>query len=97
MKTEQEILSGALEKWSDLQVVIAIEELSELQKALCKYMRNRESSRFDDSYKHTIGEEIADVEIMCDQLRMYFGCTETVREYRKQKINRLEERIWGKR
>ena len=37
---EAKILEGAIEKWGvTAQVVVAIEELSELQKELCKFLR----------------------------------------------------------
>ena len=84
---EAKILEGAIEKWgATAQVVVAIEELSELQKELCKYLRGR------GSFEH-IAEEIADVEIMLEQMKMLFFCTDEVRNVRRRKVERLKERL----
>lgn len=71
------------------QIIKAIEELSELQKELCKYLLNVKTY-----YDITpITDEVADVEIMCTQLRHIFGISERVDERKEFKINRLKERI----
>lgn len=74
---------------ADKQITVAIEELSELTKALCKYKRRGSSAEtlFD------ITEEIADVTIMCDQLTAIFGIAEEVGAMRDYKIKRTMERI----
>ena len=49
----------------EAQCIIAIEECSELQKAICKILR------YDDaSYDENLREEIADVLAMCQQLML---------------------------
>ena len=63
-----------------------MEEMSELQKELCKDLRGR------GSFEH-IAEEIADVEIMLEQMKMLFGCTDDVRDWRRRKVERLKERL----
>ena len=69
----------------DMQLTVAIEELSELQKAICKYKRGEE---------HNIEEEIADVKIMIEQLETVFDKNK-IREWRDKKIERLEKRLRG--
>lgn len=61
---------------------IAIEELSELIKELCKY------ERYGDNIDH-IAEEIADCEIMLQQLVEMFNLYEAVAEWRFEKMERL--------
>ena len=71
------------------QKLIAIEEMSELTKALCKDTRYPETTAVLDN----VAEEIADVRIMLDQLEYIFDCSAKVEEYRKRKIYRLVDRI----
>lgn len=68
------------------QAVVAIEELSELQKELCKWLRG------NADFNH-IAEEIADVEIMVTQIKRAFGLNEQVNKQRIYKLRRLEARI----
>lgn len=64
---EAAILEGAIQKFGIRhQVIVAIEELSELQKELTKWLRGRG--------KHeNMMEEMADVSIMLNQLELIFG------------------------
>ncbi len=86
---EMEVLQRALDTYgSSLQIAMVFEEVSELQKELCKYLRGR------GSFEH-IAEEIADVEIMLEQMKMLFCCTDDVRNERRRKVGRLKERLDG--
>lgn len=67
------------------QVIVAIEELSELQKELCKYLR-------DDMDLSNIIEEMADCEIMLEQLKLIFGNSKEVERVKAYKIKRTRER-----
>jgi len=63
------------------QIEMAIEECAELIQALQKFKRRK---------PHNVAEEIADVEIMCKQLRIIFpGVTEN----KKARLIRLKELI----
>ena len=73
------------------QVVKAIEELSELQKELCKALLTPKT--LDEIEHKPIIDELADVEIMCAQLRHIFGISEQVDERKIFKIERLKQRI----
>lgn len=87
--SETEVLQRALDTYgSAMQIVVVFEEVSELQKELCKYLRGR------GSFEH-IAEEIADVEIMLEQMKMLFCCTDDVRNERRRKVERLKERLDG--
>lgn len=84
---ETEVLQRALDTYgSSMQIVVMMEEMSELQKELCKYLRGKYSSA-------NIAEEIADVEIMLEQMKMLFCCTDDVRNERRRKVERLKERL----
>lgn len=67
---------------------MAIEELSELQKAILKYRRfpNKETER-------DIIDEIADVSIMLEQLKIIYSCSKKVEERIDYKIDRQIQRI----
>jgi len=68
------------------QSVIYMEEAAELTKELSKKMRG-----FQNEDK--IAEEIADVEIMLEQLKYLFGIENDVELNRQYKIYRLERRL----
>lgn len=85
--TEQDVLRSAIDTYGAvMQITVAFEEMSELQKELCKYLRGSGS-------QENIAEEIADVEIMMEQMKMLFNCEDSVRRVRGQKVKRLKERM----
>lgn len=71
-----------------MQIVQVIEELSELQKALCKYLKNVTENPVDN-----ITEEMADVQIMLDQLRIIFDNEKEVEKIMTNKIDRTYKRL----
>lgn len=71
-----------------LQLIVALEELSEAQKEICKYLR-------DEGSAEHIAEEIADATIMLEQLRIIFDVNELVGEYIDAKVQRLAKRLKG--
>lgn len=82
-----EICRAALEVFgAEAQMVMAIEEMSELTKELCKHRRGRDNVE-------AIAEEIADVEIMLCQMKMLFDCAGHVETFHRYKLERLAERI----
>lgn len=81
--SDAEVLQRALDTYgSALQIVVMMEEMSELQKELCKYLRGKYSPA-----------NIADVEIMLEQMKMLFCCADDVRDVRRRKVERLKERL----
>lgn len=84
---ERAVLFEAIQTYGeDSQLKILLEEMSELQKEICKYWRGDENGL-------RIAEETADVEIMLEQLKMMFSMEFTVRQFGKQKLERLEKRL----
>lgn len=82
-----EICRNALETFGrDSQMRIAIEEMSELTKELCKNGRGQENTTH-------IAEKIADVQIMLCQMVMLFDCAGQVETFRRYKLERLAGRI----
>ena len=85
--TRKEFYKKIVDTYGKQQVVIAIEELSELQKELCKALRFKVNLQ-------NIVEEIADVEIMLEQMKIYFEIKEDeIEEMKKIKIERAKERL----
>lgn len=81
-------LCKAVKKYGAIsQTIVAIEELSELQKELTKELR------LIGNIDH-LAEEVADVEIMLDQLRIIYPALDgKVAEWREKKIERLDKRM----
>lgn len=81
------ILKAYIKKYGcDSQCKMAIEEMSELMKEICKGFRGEENVE-------AISEEMADVEIMLDQMKIMYGNAKKVDAYRKMKIERMVERF----
>lgn len=82
-----EICRRALEAFgAQAQVMMVIEEMSELTKELCKNNRGQENTTH-------IAEEIADVEVVLCQMKMLFDCAGQVETFRRYKLERLAGRI----
>jgi len=88
--TFMELYQQALEKWgAELQITTAIEEMSELIKELCHYLRPNRKYNVE-----AISEEIADVEIMLEQLKFaIFKNSFQVMMKKKSKLNRLKKTL----
>lgn len=71
-----------------LQAIVAIEELSEAQKEVCKLLREK------GDLEH-LAEEIADATIMLEQLRIMFNLDDAVGRYMDVKVQRLADRLNG--
>ena len=88
MKTTTLIFKEAIKTYGiDNQMNVAIEEMSELTKEICKYKRG-----FDN--RNNIIEEMADVFIMLYQLQIMLDITDyELVEMEGRKLSRLQERI----
>lgn len=86
------VYDEALDKWGlRNQFLVAIEEMSEVQKAITKLVRASEDNH-EDALNNLV-EEIADATIMLEQLRYFYRMDEKVDEMMDKKILRLKERI----
>lgn len=70
------------------QLIVALEELSEVQKEICKVMRG-------ESNLNHLAEEIADATIMLEQVREIFSINDLVCEKMDEKIIRLDIKLRG--
>lgn len=68
------------------QCVVAIEELSECQKEICKLLRGKAN------LEH-LAEEIADATIMLEQVRLMFDLNDCVCHFMDEKVQRLNDRL----
>lgn len=76
------------------QILIAVEEMSELQKALLKYLRSSHDKHVKPVNELTldIKEEMADVSIMLQQLEIMFGDVDSEKKFKTDRLrNRLSE------
>ena len=82
------IYKKAVEKWGETsQILMAIEEMSELTTELCHYLRDQDNF-------HEIDEEMADVRIMLDQLtKVIFNNEKRVKLIKLGKLQRLMEKL----
>ena len=81
------IYKQLIEKYGEKQVVKAIEELSELEKELCKALIGKADQEH-------IAEEIADVYIMLEQMMLYFNIDlNKIIKIINLKLERTKERL----
>lgn len=75
------------------QMDMAVEEMAELTKALCKVKRVSCAAEAKAVLENVV-EEMADVQIMLDQLRIIFG--RSTAEVEEAKLERLKNRLDGR-
>ena len=68
------------------QLTVALEEMSEVQKEVCKYLRGK------GNMDH-LAEELADATIMIEQVRDMLNLGDKVEQYMDEKISRLVQRV----
>lgn len=84
---KNQIYWAAFDKWGLLiQLVVALEELSECQKEICKMLRGKGNSEH-------LAEEIADARICLEQLCLFYGLGDEVARQKEAKLQRLKERV----
>jgi hypothetical protein len=69
-----------------LQLVVALEELSEVAKEICKHMRRKGST-------YHLAEEVADATIMLEQVRQIFDINDEVCKIMDEKVLRLRVNV----
>lgn len=90
---QREVLQLAIEIYDvDNQIFQAIEEMSELTKALLKLRRAKPNKEEINKRIADIEEETADVAIMITQLEMIFDA-DNVQKWANTKIDRLAQRL----
>jgi NTP pyrophosphatase (non-canonical NTP hydrolase) len=83
---EEEIYNLAIKKWGvSSQMGVAQEECAELIKAISKWFRNIDNGE-------NLEEEVADVEIMLEQLKIILD-KDLIQEKKREKLKRLQKRV----
>ena len=96
--SESVICRKAVEKFGiDIQQIVAMEELGELIQAISKIAR-WECNQLEDvetlsDYIDNLAEEMADVEIMLEQLKQCYGCHIQADDYKRRKIEKLKSLV----
>ena len=86
----ERILWDAVRTWGrDAQMLMMVEEMSELTKEICKFYRTTDD-KSASAVAGNIREEMADVQIMLDQMKIMFGRVEPMM---RAKLDRLEKRL----
>ena len=85
---QKSVIENALDKWGSMsELVVTIEELSELQKEVTKQIRN-------EGKMENLVEEMADVYIVMEYLKMIFTITDDdINREVEKKLNRRENRL----
>ena len=82
------VCKRALETWGKTaQMLMVIEEMSELTKEILKNVNRRQNNIAE------IIEETADVEIMLEQLKENYHIAQQVEEYKAQKLMQIAARL----
>lgn len=85
--TKEKLLTAAINTYGHMpQKLMAIEEMSELAKEICKDFRGNNN-------RDKISEEMADVEIMLAQLKLIYSNHGSVRKWTNIKLRRLAQRL----
>lgn len=92
----QELYHRAIDRYGEgAQIMKAIEEFAELTQALCKASAatgDTDPAVLDEICEH-LAEEMADAQIMWQQLLLIFESTGSVAEWTERKLDRLEARL----
>lgn len=84
---DKAIFRRALDTYgAEAQTRMVFEEFAELQKELCKHARGKDN-------RMEIAEEIADVFNVLDQMIILYDCGDEVAAFRKEKLERLAEKL----
>lgn len=82
-----QIYRATIYAWgAENQEKMVVEEMSELTKEICKHWRGRDNL-------DAIADEIADVTIMLEQLRLIYNLNDAVSAHMDKKILRLQDRL----
>lgn len=88
-KADLDVYQRAVHTYGETsRLILSIEEMSELTKELSKHIRGRNNMS-------AICEEMADVEIMLEQLKIVFNNRAAVDYHKAHKLQRLADRMDG--
>ena len=86
----ERILRDAVSTYGETaQITKAIEELCELSHALCRYQNALLFGKLDELHVRDVHYEMADVQIMLDQLRLMFGDCAEEETFKLERLARI--------
>lgn len=86
-------MEKSIDNYGQVQLLMACEEMGELIQAISKMERLMDSKEERKKYKRHIVEEIADVQIMLDELMLYYKIDkDDVAKMKEEKLERLQKR-----
>lgn len=93
-RDRRDIMLRAIHRYGEAaQIDMAVEEMAELTKAICKIKRAQAGCEVTAAIGNVV-EEMADVQIMLDQLRIIFH--RSTEEVEEAKLERLKNRLDGR-
>lgn len=92
--SRKNLYERCIARWGEeVQTLTAIEECSELVEALARWLRKATYKKSMSALETDIYEEMADVQIMLEQLKVMFCCEQAVEDFFDLKLRRIEERL----
>lgn len=90
----EDLYEEVAKEWgSEAQLGMAQEECAELIQAISKFNRGKRYGNLGMGQIEHLAEEIADVQIMCEQIILMFGLQTDVQATRSRKLRRLKQRL----
>lgn len=87
-------MEKSIDNYGQVQLLMVCEEMGELIQAISKMERLMDSKDKKNRHKQHIIEEIADVQIMLDELMLYYHIDpDEVKAFKDDKIQRLKKRM----
>ena len=91
MHDKNDIYRSAISQWGlDAQILMVAEEATEMAHAALKYNRHPNSETTGN-----FAEEIADCELMIEQMRLLPSLNKLIDEMKIKKLKRLESKLFG--
>jgi len=84
----KDLYNQAYELWGKQQLMVAIEEMSELSQKLIHAVRDEKELTYDE-----LASEVADVSIMLEQVKHQFGIQWLVEKHEEEKLQKLSKYI----
>lgn len=87
-------MEKSIDSYGHVQLLMVCEEMAELIQAISKMERLMNEKDKNHKHKRHIIEEIADVQIMLDELMLYYDINpDEVKNFKNEKIQRLKKRM----
>ena len=87
-------MEKSIDNYGPVQLLMICEEMGELIQAISKMERLMDGKDKKNKHKQHIIEEIADVQIMLDELMLYYDIDpDEVKNLKSEKIQRLKKRM----